>query len=125
MSHPRRWRAGETIRRDGIDFRVERGDKFDGDLVIEWHTQHGWKRISNAVIGILIDFVFENEDARYGRETRAPGEPRRGPRGGYKVLDFAQHAAFHGWQSAIRKQNNERISKHRAQRDVRRAMEGK
>jgi hypothetical protein len=111
-----RWEPQE-LQVCGIDFRVREGRKFIGDLVIEWHTpQGGWRPITADVVFLLVDFLYDNEERRY------PSTPDGRVLGGRKVLREVQHAAFHGWRSAVGQLQQERISKQRAVREARQAM---
>ena len=88
----RRFRPGMSGTLDGIRFRTVAGSKAPGDLVLEWETSVGWQRIRMHTVGLIIDFLYENEHVLY--------PPNSGYLGGEKLMEHIDRAVMRGWKAA-------------------------
>lgn len=61
----RRFKDGQIFHFSGLEFRIRKGKKRPGDLVMEWRTPQGWRAIGYTVLGLLVDFFYENEHWLY------------------------------------------------------------
>lgn len=98
--NPRRFKAGQAGTFDGIRFRVVAGRKADGDLVLEWETPTGWERITMHTVGLIVDFLYENEHLLY--------PPEQGHLGGDKLMKHLEKAVQAGWEKAAQVLDDEK-----------------
>ena len=83
---------GMTFQNHNVTYRVRKGNRCDGDLVIEFKVD-GWYMPPIAHTYILTNFKFQVEENNYGEN----GKVKKG-RGGWYLLDKIRSAAMHGWQ---------------------------
>jgi hypothetical protein len=98
-----RFVSGDAFRLSELEFRVVQGRKAPDDLVLQWLTPTGWFPIRFDVLGLLVDFLYDNEGRLYPRWC--------GYRGGEKVVDYVRRAVDDGWRDAWRHLNCERSAK--------------
>lgn len=101
--------AGQTFVHDNVSYRILKGNRCDGDLVIEFMV-NGWHRPKIAHTLILENFKFQVEENNYGSN----GKIKKG-RGGWYLLDSVRSAAMNGWEDdalKIIRQREEKNSCH-------------
>ncbi len=91
----RRFAAGDVFDQQGIRLRVVAGRKpaaGDGiDLRLDVLTPTGWVAVPLSVVGLMADFMYENEGVLY---------PKPQFKGGEKVWEYLRHSVKHGWSKA-------------------------
>jgi hypothetical protein len=94
----RRFVTGDMFRLSGLDFRVQEGVKKQqgtgagGDLVLQWLTPSGWVSIGFDALGLIVDFLYENEHHLF--------PPSQGFDGGEMVRDYVKKACQLGHDKA-------------------------
>lgn len=107
----RRWKPGMSLSTgDGLQWRVEQGQKTANDLVLLVATSNGWRHVKMETGFLMADFMALNEDQLvdddYFSKTAA---------GGAYYLRHLRLAMSEGWQAAS--------SKLEAEREARRGRE--
>ena len=111
----RRWAPGAEFELDGLRWRVVRGRKQSRvpgeiDLRLEHLTPQGWRPTAMALLFMLADFWYENEDLLY---------PRPRFQGADYLLRAVGRAAKNGYQSEVDRLEAEKARKReREQRPV-------
>jgi hypothetical protein len=85
------FKSGEEFYLSGLHFRIREGNKKPGDLVMEWRTLEGWLPVKFDAIGLLVEFLYYNEEHLY---------PQPQYQGGRKVIEYIQKAIKHGHVAA-------------------------
>lgn len=85
----RRWSPSE-FELDGLRWRVVKGRKSPDDLRLEHMTPRGWRPTAMALVFMLTDFWYENEDLLY---------PKPRYQGAEYLLKAIRRAALNGHQS--------------------------
>ena len=89
----RHFYAGQQGRIEYLEWRVVEGQKFAGDLVLEFLIPgQGWLAAKMEFGALMADFFYENEDARY--------PPSKGFDGGKRYTMFLGRAIRQGWKAA-------------------------
>jgi hypothetical protein len=101
----RRWPA-PPFTLDGVDYRCEPGEKFDGDVLLMMRAST-WIPAQMSTGFVLADFYYDNERARYSKPWHQGGDMY----GGYCGL-----ASLRGFRQAVIRLENDRIR--RAERDA-------
>lgn len=92
----RRWQSGMSVSTgDGLNWRVAKGAKTPGDLVLEVQTTTGWQRVKMSAGFLMADFLAENED-----QLVADGYFPKTAAGGDYYLRYLRMAVTKGWQVA-------------------------
>lgn len=99
----RRFNEGDTFRLQGIDFRVVRGKKGPADLRLDWLLSVGWQPVCVDIVGLIADFVYENENYLY---------PPPRFKGGEKFMAYIRQAVGDGYRQANHDLHLERAVKH-------------
>jgi hypothetical protein len=97
----RRWKPME-FELDGLKWRVVKGRKSPDDLRLEHMTPRGWRPTAMALLFMLTDFWYENEDLLY---------PKPRYQGAEYLLRAVRRAAVNGFQSEVEKLNGEKQRK--------------
>lgn len=103
----RRWQVGEPFEVDGLRWRVVKGKKSPDDLRLEHLTPNGWRPTAMAMLFMLADFWYENEDLLY---------PKPRYQGADYLLREVTRAAKQGWQVAQAKLQKEKEQKRARER---------
>jgi hypothetical protein len=74
----------------GVWFRTVRGNKFPGDVRLEWRINGRYEPVSLDAIALVVDVITDNENARFPWPAS----------GGGKVYKFLRQAMRDGWQRA-------------------------
>jgi hypothetical protein len=100
----RRWQEGEPFETgDGLLWRVARGQKTPGDLVLLVRGTQRWNKIKMATGLLIADFMTENEDVLRDEGYFPPSAD-----GGRYYLRHLEMAARHGWRAVAEKLEAER-----------------
>ena len=87
----RRWTYGTGETREGLRYRVRRGQKGPQDLVMDiWVGR--WVPLSMETVFLVVDFLGENEDFLYPKS--------KGKLGGDKLIAALRVAYRFGWERA-------------------------
>lgn len=86
--------GGSAFMLCGLMFRIRRGRKHPDDLVLEWATPDGWRPITFAPVGLMVEFLYRNEDVLYPRTN--------GYKGGEKVMAYLRECLKVGHDDAWR-----------------------
>lgn len=97
----RRWKPTE-FELDGLRWRVVKGRKSPDDLRLEHMTPKGWRPTAMALLFMLTDFWYENEDLLY---------PKPRYQGAEYLLRAVRRAAVNGYQSEVDKLEGEKQRK--------------
>lgn len=98
----RRWTEGTEFELDGLSWRVVKGRKAPGDLRLEHMTTSGWRPTAMALVFMLADFWYENEDLLY---------PKPKFQGADYLLRAIERAAKNGYQSEVERLEGEKLAK--------------
>lgn len=79
---------------DGLRCRIVPGAKAAGDLILEVDSAGAWRRVKFASVGLIVEFLYRNEDLLYPRAG--------GNLGGEKVFRFLREAIKVGHEQAAR-----------------------
>lgn len=66
----RRWEPNKTYRVNGLQLRVVPGRKFAGDLRLDAFIGGEWRNVEMALAFFMVDFLAENEQARYHADPK-------------------------------------------------------
>lgn len=88
-----KFEPGAVFEYGGVCYRVRKGNRCDGDMVIEFCVT-GWHRPTIAHTLILSEFKFQVDHNNYGPN----GKIRRGGRGGWMLIDAIKEACRYGWE---------------------------
>lgn len=100
----RRWKPGMKVSTgDGLEWRVAKGAKSPGDLVLEVHTPTGWQRVKMSAGFLMADFLAENED-----QLVADGYFPKSAAGGAYYLKYVRMAVSEGWSVASNRVETDR-----------------
>ncbi len=91
---------------DGLEWRVTKGAKRPGDLVLEVRTPAGWRNVKMETGFLMADFLAENEDV-----LRDEGYFTSTAVGGGYYLTHLRLAATEGWSVAAERLNGERLAR--------------
>lgn len=102
----RRWEPRE-FELDGLRWRVVKGKKTslvpgEDDLRLEHMTPQGWRPTAMALVFMLTDFWYENEDVLY---------PKPRFQGADYLLRAIKRAALNGFQSEVDRLEGEKVRK--------------
>jgi hypothetical protein len=103
-SEYRRFRVGDTFEISGIKFRIVKGRKKPGDLVVEWLTPDGWQSIKMSAAFLLDDFFYENEHWLYPPPSQ----------GGDYYYRHVRHAMQFGWDKSAKALEIDKATKNAA-----------
>lgn len=99
--------AGQVFDHEGVRYRIIKGNRCDGDLIIEFSCV-GWCRPTIAHNQILTDFKYQVEENNYGNN----GKVTRG-RGGLYLMESIWRACQNGWRSEAAMTRRQREEKAR------------
>ncbi len=93
----------ETLTIDGIDFHIEDGTKFPGDLVLSARGSDGvWRKVRMELAFFLIDFIADNEERRSDHMSYWKWSGKR------YFMDACWQAAKGGYRNAADKVKRQR-----------------
>lgn len=75
----------------GIPWRIRKGRKMDGDLIVDLLAPDGWHPVKMSLVGLLTQFFYENEQRLY---------PPPRFRGGEFFVAFLRGCIRIGWSDA-------------------------
>lgn len=90
---------------DGIRCRIIPGAKAPGDLILEVESAGAWRRLKFGSVGLMVEFLYRNEDHLY--------PPEGGNQGGKKVFRFLHEAIKVGHDQAARNLDWEKRNRQR------------
>ena len=101
----RRWQAGDRAELDGLQFRVQPGSKKADDLRLDVMVNGKWQPVHMRLAALIVDFLYENEDALYPREPHSSClvygcNGSRGHGGGEYYIRYLRKAGRDGWRVA-------------------------
>jgi hypothetical protein len=97
-----RFIVGMEFEHGGILYRVLKGNRREGDMVLEFRTvQVGWHRPRIAHTMILLDFKYQVEENNY---------PKPRYQGGEKLMKAMWYAVLEGWELQAAEIAQERVA---------------